>query len=52
MPNEECFSKIKSFLRANDQIIGESEIEDVILSAIASVTAEDCYGWMEHCGYI
>ena len=55
MPIEECFSKIESFLRDNDpyiQIIGESEIEDVILSAFASVTAEDCYGWMEHCGYI
>lgn len=54
MPIEECFSKVKSFLRANDpliQILRESEIEDIILAAFASITPDDCYSWVEHCGY-
>ena len=49
MPIEQCFSKIKSYLRGHDPIISvlaESEIEELILSA------DDCYGWMKHCGYI
>ena len=55
MPIEECFSKVKSFLRANDpliQILRESEIEDIILAAFANITPDDCYSWVEHCGYI
>ena len=55
MPIEECFSKVKSFLRSCDPVIqiqNESEIEDLILSAFASVSADDCYGWMKDCGYI
>ena len=38
MPIEECFSKVKSFLWANDQlkqILWESDIEDTILAAFA-----------------
>ena len=55
MPIEECFSKVKSFLRANDpliQILREPEIEDIILAAFASITPDDCYSWVEHCGYM
>ena len=55
MPIEQCFSKIKSYLRGHDPIISvleESEIEELILSAFTSVTADDCYGWMKDCGYI
>lgn len=53
MPIEECFSKVKSFLRANDpliQILQDTEMEDIILAAFASVTSDDCYSWVEHCG--
>ena len=55
MPIEECFSKVKAYLRANDpliQVLEGSEIEDAILSAFASVTPSDCYGWVKDCGYI
>ena len=55
MPTEECFSKVKAYLRANDpliQILNGSEIEDAILSAFASVTPSDCYRWVKDCGYI
>ncbi len=54
MPIEECFSKVKAFLRANDsliQVLKESEMEDIILCAFASITPDDCYNWVEHCGY-
>lgn len=55
MPIEQCFSKIKSYLRAHDPIIpvlSESEIEELILSAFTTVTQNDCCSWMEDCGYI
>ena len=55
MPIEECFSKVKSYLRAYDpyiQISTESEMEEMILSAFTSITAEDCCGWMQDCGYM
>ena len=55
MPIEECFSKVKAYLRANDpliQVLEGSEIEDAILSAFASVAPSDCYGWVKDCGYI
>ena len=55
MPIEECFSKVKAYLGANDpliQILDDSEIEDAILSAFASVTLSDCYNWVKDCGYI
>ena len=54
MPIEQCFPKIKSYLRAHDPIIpvlAEPEIEELILSAFTSVTTDDCCGWMEDCGY-
>ena len=54
-PIEETFSKVKGFLKANDpfiQVVEQSEIPDIILSAFASVTSSDCHGWMKHCGYI
>lgn len=55
MPIEECFSKVKSYLRANDpliQIQNETEIEDMLVSAFANVTPNDCYNWIKHCGYM
>lgn len=55
MPIEECFSKVKSYIRANDpliQILNECEIKDMIISAFATITPNDCYNWIEHCGYM
>ena len=54
-PIEEAFSKLKYFLRANDpyiQVCEDSEMEDIILAGLASITAEDCIGWMHHSGYL
>ena len=55
MPIEECFSKVKCYLRGCDppvSILGESEMEEMILAAFANITAGDCQGWMRDCGYI
>ena len=42
-----------SYLRAYDPYIQIlNEMEEMILSAFTSVTAEDCYGWMQDCGYM
>ncbi len=54
-PIEEAFSRVKGFLKANDplvQVLGESEIPDIIFSPFASITNNDCYGWVKHCGYL
>ena len=56
MPIEECFSKVKSYLRANELLIqnlgSEAEIKDMIISAFASISSHECYNWVQHCGYI
>ena len=54
MPIEECFSKVKAYLRACDpviQVLEENEMDDIILAAFASVTPTDCSNWIEQCGY-
>lgn len=54
-PIEEAFSKVKHFLRANEpfvQVCNDDEIEDVIIAGFATITTEDCIGWMQHSGYI
>ena len=54
-PIEEAFSKVKHFLRSNDpifQVCEDSDIKDIILQGFAAITPDDCYGWMQHSGYI
>ena len=54
MPIKECFSKVKSYLRACHLAITvaePNEIDDIILSAFANVTSTDCCNWIERCGY-
>lgn len=54
-PIEEAFSKMKYFLKANDpfvQVCSDYELEDNITAGFATITAEDCFGWMQHSGYI
>ena len=49
-PSEQCWSKIKEFLRAAKARAAES-LEQAITQAFASVTASDACGWFQHCGY-
>ena len=49
-PIEEAFSKIKGLLRKAAARTKEALIE-ALGAAIAAVTAEDAWGFFEHCGY-
>ena len=54
-PAEEVFSKVKYFLQQNDEVIegtSEEEFDDFILQGFCTVTANDCYGYFKHAGYI
>ena len=51
-PIEEAFSAVKSFLKANEEIVTTSkDIEDILLTAFANVTPLDCIGWYQNSGY-
>jgi transposase len=49
-PIEQCWSKIKTFLRAVEARTSEA-LEQAIAQAFARVTAADARGWFRHCGY-
>lgn len=49
-PIEQCWSKIKTFLRRAKARTVEALI-DAIQEALDTVTATDIRGWFEHCGY-
>ena len=52
MPIESAFSKVKSFLKANEIAFGAyGDPTDLVLAAFASITQQDCLGWIENCGY-
>jgi transposase len=49
-PIEQCWSKVKEFLRAAQARTSEA-LEQAIAAAFASITASDARGWFQHCGY-
>lgn len=49
-PIEQCWSKIKTYLRAVKARIGE-KLGEAIRRAFATVTASDARAWFKHCGY-
>jgi transposase len=49
-PIEQCWSKVKEFLRAAEARTSEA-LEQAITQAFARVTASDAQGWFQHCGY-
>ncbi len=49
-PIEEAFSKIKGLLRKAQARTREALIE-ALRAAISAVTAQDAWGFFEHCGY-
>ena len=49
-PIEQCWSKVKEFLRAAQARTSEA-LEQAVAAAFASVTASDARGWFQHCGY-
>ena len=52
-PIEEVFSKVKSFLRANDTVyLSTFSPQTLVSMAFNNVTTEDCIGFATHCGYL
>jgi transposase len=49
-PIEQCWSKIKEFLRSQ-QARTEETLQQAIATAFAAVTSRDAQGWFAHCGY-
>jgi transposase len=49
-PIEQCWSKIKTYLRAAKARTSD-KLGEAITRAFASVTASDARAWFKHCGY-
>ena len=49
-PIEQCWSKIKGYLRGAKARTGE-ELDQALAQAIKLVTKADIRGWFKHCGY-
>jgi transposase len=49
-PIEQCWSKVKEFLRSAQARTTEA-LELAIAQAFAAVTVSDAQGWFQHCGY-
>jgi transposase len=49
-PIEQCWSKVKEFLRSAQARTTET-LHQAITHAFAAVTTSDARGWFQHCGY-
>ena len=49
-PIEELFSKVKKVMKSSEMEIDHNDIETLLLASFASVTTEDCTGWIHHTG--
>jgi transposase len=49
-PIEQCWSKIKSYLRGAKARTRE-QLEEALAAALGLVTKADIHGWFKHCGY-
>ena len=49
---EECFAKLKSIMKDNEDLLNAGEdLEMPILTGFTNITAQDCINWMRHAGY-
>ena len=51
-PIEECFSKVKAFLKVHDNEMQADNVETCVMQAFCTVTSNDCAGWFQHAGYM
>jgi len=49
-PIEELFSKVKKVMKTLELEMYQNDIETLLLASFASVTTEDCAGWIHHTG--
>ena len=53
MPLEEVFSKVKSILKANDEVYITTNMSDLLVKmAFCAITESDCSGYIQHSGYL
>ena len=53
MPLEEVFSKVKYFLKANDNAyLCTSSPEDVVELAFCTITQDNCLNYIKEAGYM
>lgn len=50
-PIEEAFSKLKAYLRRVGARTREA-LQEAMIQALATITAQDAKGWFRHCGYL
>lgn len=50
-PIEEAFSKLKAFLRRTQARTHET-LQEALMQALQTITAQDAHGWFRHCGYL
>jgi transposase len=50
-PIEQCWSKIKTFLRAA-KARTRAALDEAVTRALATITAADAREWFAHCGYV
>ncbi len=49
-PIEEAFSKLKALLMRTGARTREA-LQEAIIQALSTITAQDAQGWFQHCGY-
>lgn len=49
-PIEQMWSKVKSYLRKSKARTNQ-ELDRAIVESLNLITASDCLGWFQHCGY-
>jgi transposase len=49
-PIEQCWSKVKEFLRSAQARTAEA-LQQAITDAFAAIPSADAHGWFRHCGY-
>jgi len=51
-PIEESFSKLKSVMKANEQLLDSGlDVEALLLAGFSSITPDDCKAWIDNAGY-
>ena len=52
MPLEEVFAKVKSILKANDEVYTTTISNLLVKMAFCGITNSDCSGYIQHSGYL
>lgn len=52
MPIEECFNKVKLFVKEHEAVAQSNDIEKLIRATFAFIISEDCIAWCIDCRYI